>query len=641
MATQELKKSLEKIGLIFSNMKDPILVISQKNKILFANENALKEFGKNLVGKNCYETLFKRSKPCESCPIEKSLTIEQRRMRFEKISTLPSTKETKYFGIDAFFVEDFYGNPAVIEVFRDITESKKIEAELHRYQMLINNSNAIVLAHDDEWRVTLMNPYTCKVLGYEEGEMIGKDIRSMLEKNELERAEPVRQKVRIDPNMSQEGFEQYFWKKGKKERVLISWNVTAVKDTDGKAIGIQGVGQDITERKKAEEELGKYREHLEELVEERTKKLQESEEWLSTTLNSIGDAVIATDTKGKISFLNPVAESLTGWKQEEATGKPVGDIFNIVNEKTRKQIESPVSRVIREDVVVGLANHTVLISKEGKEIPIADSGAPIKDDKGNIIGVVLIFRDITERIIAENAMKDTLNALKRSNEELQQFAYVASHDLQQPLRMVTSYTQLLAKRYKDKLDEDANEFIKFAVDGANNMKILIEDLLEYSRIQTRGNPFEVINCEEVLKDVLFNLHETIKENDVEITHDYLPNILADKTQLIQVFQNLIDNALKFRSKDPVRIHISAKKNNNNWQFSVKDNGIGIDPEYFDRIFIIFQCLHRKSEYPGTGIGLALCKKIIERHNGKIWVESEVGKGSTFHFTIPIKKKIII
>ncbi len=246
-------------------------------------------------------------------------------------------------------------------------------------------------------------------------------------------------------------------------------------------------------------------------------------------------------------------------------------------------------------------------------------------------------QELTERKKVEEELKKTLSELKRSNEELQQFAYVASHDLQQPLRMVASYTQLLAKRYKDKLDKDANEFIKYAVDGANNMKTLIEDLLEYSRIQTRGNPFEVINFEEVLKDVLFSFHETIKEKDAEITHDYLPNILADKTQLIQVFQNLIDNALKFRSKDPVRIHISAKKNKKNWQFSVKDNGIGIDPEYFDRIFIIFQRLHRKSEYPGTGIGLALCKRIIERHNGKIWVESKVGKGSTFHFTIPIKK----
>ena len=168
-------------------------------------------------------------------------------------------------------------------------------------------------------------------------------------------------------------------------------------------------------------------------------------------------------------------------------------------------------------------------------------------------------QELTERKRAEEELKKTLSELKRSNEELQQFAYVASHDLQQPLRMVASYTQLLAKRYKDKLDKDANEFIKYAVEGANNMKTLIEDLLEYSRIQTRGNPFEVINFEEVLKDVLFSFHETIKEKDAEITHDYLPNILADKTQLIQVFQNLIDNALKFRSKDPVRIHISAKK----------------------------------------------------------------------------------
>ncbi len=249
-------------------------------------------------------------------------------------------------------------------------------------------------------------------------------------------------------------------------------------------------------------------------------------------------------------------------------------------------------------------------------------------------------RDFQEskRKIAEEELKMTLEDLKRSNTELEQFAYVASHDLQEPLRMVASFTQLLARRYQDKLDQDAKDFIQFAVDGATRMQKLIIDLLTFSRVGTRGQPFISTDTNIVLNNVLINLQTTIEETNATIIWDPLPVIIADESQMMQLFQNLISNAIKFHRKDiNPEIHISAEVKEEEWVFFVRDNGIGIDHQFFDRLFIIFQRLHKKDEYGGTGIGLAVCKKIVQRHGGKIWVKSEPGKGSTFYFTIPKRK----
>jgi PAS domain S-box-containing protein len=260
----------------------------------------------------------------------------------------------------------------------------------------------------------------------------------------------------------------------------------------------------------------------------------------------------------------------------------------------------------------------------------------LQKEDGSLYGFAKITRDITERKQAEEDLKKTLADLERSNKELEQFAYVASHDLQEPLRMVSSYTQLLERRYKAKLDNDAQEFIAYAVDGANRMQRLIQDLLSFSRVSTRGNPFRPTDCNVVLGQARTNLDVIIRENNALVTNDELPLVMADETQLLLVFQNLINNAIKFRSKELPHVQVSAEKNGHEWIFSVRDNGQGIDPQYYDRIFVIFQRLHAKEEYPGTGIGLAICKRIVERHGGRIWLESKPGKGSTFYFTIPVR-----
>jgi light-regulated signal transduction histidine kinase (bacteriophytochrome) len=224
--------------------------------------------------------------------------------------------------------------------------------------------------------------------------------------------------------------------------------------------------------------------------------------------------------------------------------------------------------------------------------------------------------------------------LARSNTELEQFAYVASHDLQEPLRMVASYTQLLAKRYTGRLDGDADEFIAYAVDGVNRMQTQIQDLLSYSRVGKKERDFESTDCAAVLDRALANLKVAVEESGAGVTSDPLPSVVGDGNQLMQLFQNLIGNAIKFRNHERPLVHVSAKRGDKEWIFSVRDNGIGFEPQFAERIFVIFQRLHAKSEHPGTGIGLAVCKKIVERHNGRIWAEAEPGKGATFYFALP-------
>jgi len=244
--------------------------------------------------------------------------------------------------------------------------------------------------------------------------------------------------------------------------------------------------------------------------------------------------------------------------------------------------------------------------------------------------------EILERKQAEKASRKLLHDLERSNKELEQFAYVASHDLQEPLRLVSAYTQLLLQRYRDKLDADADPIVKFITEGVTRMQQLIQDLLAYSRVSSQTKPLTLSDSQKVFDTALRNLAVTLREHQAEVTHDPLPTLLCEPSQLSHVFQNLIANGVKFHGEAPPCIHIGVRKTEDEsaWLFSISDNGIGIDPEYFERIFVIFQRLHSRSKYPGTGIGLAICKRIVEQHRGKIWVESVKGKGSTFFFTIP-------
>jgi PAS domain S-box-containing protein len=349
-------------------------------------------------------------------------------------------------------------------------------------------------------------------------------------------------------------------------------------------------------------------------------------------LEAAPDAMVVVNQGGEIVLLNVQAEKQFGYRRDELVGQKVK---NIIPEGFAERLIADGTRSAAEALAQQIGTGIELSGRrrDGGEFPIEIMLSPLESTEG--ILVTAAIRDISERKKSEEHLVKTVGELKRSNDELQQFAYVSSHDLQEPLRMVASYTQLLAKRYKGRLDSDADEFIAFAVDGCNRMQGLIQDLLAYSRTGTNGKALREVSGDAALKEALTNLRTTIGESGAVVTHDPLPVIQMDDTQLTQVFQNLVGNAIKYRSAEVPHVHVSARKNGGHeWIFSVRDNGLGIDPQYFERIFILFQRLHGRNEFEGTGIGLAICKKILERLGGRIWVESQPGKGSTFHFALP-------
>jgi len=340
------------------------------------------------------------------------------------------------------------------------------------------------------------------------------------------------------------------------------------------------------------------------------------------------EAVVIADERGRIDRVNRMFTTLTGYGAEEVGGRPLEMLL------ARPKRLAVIFRRAREGS--GFRGETRLRRRDGGEFPVWLSAASVVE--GERRHYVVEFSDISDYRRAQDELARRTEELKRSNEELEQFAYVASHDLQEPLRMVTSYTQLLARRYRNRLDDDARDFIHYAVEGATRMQALINDLLAFSRVGTQGKPFSPVAMEEALRAAVDNLQVAIAESGAQVSWDSLPMVRGDRGQLIRLLQNLLSNGIKFRREDPPRLHVGGRREAARWVFSVRDNGIGIEPRHFRRIFVIFQRLHRRGEYEGTGIGLALCKKIVERHGGRIWVESEPGKGSCFYFSLPIQQE---
>ncbi|MBC7861357.1 MAG: PAS domain S-box protein [Bacteroidia bacterium] len=362
--------------------------------------------------------------------------------------------------------------------------------------------------------------------------------------------------------------------------------------------------------------------------------LKESEKMYHLLVNEVVDySIIILDVHGMIVSWNKGAEKINGYKEEEIKAKHFSVFY------TEKEISAgkPV-KVLEEVAKHGKYTYSDWRIRKDKSLFWADIViSELKDEKGKLKGFVKITRDLSEQQKANEEISLKTEELKRSNKELEQFAYIASHDLQEPLRVVTSYVQLLAERYNDTLDEEANKFVKYAIEGTTRMQGLINSLLEYSRIN-RNKKFEMVNVEELLDETVKDLAVAIKEKNVKLKYEKMPVIYADRVLMGQLFFNLISNAIKFSGDKLPEVIISAKTTKNEFRFSVKDNGIGIKEEYFEKVFVIFQRLHTREKYPGTGIGLAICKKIVEQHEGKIWVESEPGKGSDFHFTIKRKKE---
>ncbi|MEX2376068.1 MAG: PAS domain S-box protein [Dehalococcoidia bacterium] len=390
-------------------------------------------------------------------------------------------------------------------------------------------------------------------------------------------------------------------------------SITPVRG-DENVLGFSVIIRDVTARKRAMDDL---------MVSQAT---------FEGILAIASDAVVCVTEDQQITFFNRGAEGMFGYSPAEVLGQP---LEILIPEPHRPDHAEHVRRFARSGVAarqMGERGEITGRRKDGEVFPAEASISQLTVGGSRIFTAVL--RDVSERRRTEESLAEKARELERSNAELEQFAYVASHDLQEPLRMVASYTQLLARRYQGKLDDDADEFVGYVVDGVNRMQALISDLLAYSRVGTRGGEFEEVSMEIALKGVLRGLGPAIEETSAVVTNDPLPVVEGDTTQLSQLLQNLIANALKFRGDEPPRVHVSARAEGSEWVFAVRDEGIGIDPKFQERIFVIFQRLHSRGEYPGTGIGLAICRKIVERHGGGIWVESSPGEGATFFFTLP-------
>jgi len=502
------------------------------------------------------------------------------------------------------------------------------------------NPAAMIITNSDGELVELNESYA-ELTGYNRNKLIGNIPK------EMNQIIPVKKdNYTVDHDLNWDGETEYIikTKSGKARTVITSSESIEIESQTHKLSFIY----DITERKIAEEALEKS-------------KIQ-----FQVLMNNLKSGVALVDETGQFSLVNPAFMKMFGLDEEM-------DIFNVNSQNwdkwkvygednnLLKLDEHPVRKSILTGETVENQLVSVLNPGSNKLIWMLISAEPVFNYDGSINYVICTYHDFTERKLAENhkeillkkeqhltdklkqsnqelldiqqKLTNTINKLEISNSELQQFAYVASHDLKEPLRMVTSFLQLLKQRYKYELDSDANEFIDFAVDGAKRMHNLIEDLLAYSRIMTQGKEFTNVDMNYVLKQVQINLKVSIDENSALVTHDTLPIVKADESQMIQLMQNLLENSLKYRGEKIPKIHVSAVEEEDEWIFSVNDNGIGINPKHSEKIFMIFKRLHTNQEYAGTGIGLAIIKRIVDRHFGRVWVESELGKGSTFYFTI--------
>jgi PAS domain S-box-containing protein len=384
--------------------------------------------------------------------------------------------------------------------------------------------------------------------------------------------------------------------------------VSPIRDAAGKIVGASKVARDITEQKR----------------------LLELQERLAAIVESSDDAIISKDLNGIITSWNRGAEKIFGYKAEEIVGKHVSTLAapEVVDE-----IPNILDRLRRGELV----DHyeTKRKTKDGRILTVSLTVSPIRDAAGKIVGASKVARDITERQRQEQALREANAALTRSNEDLQQFAYSASHDLQEPLRMVSTYSEMLKRKFGGTLGETGEKYLSFTIEGALRMEQLLKDLRAYTEASTaEREPNEGADANESLNRALKSLEVLAQENGALITRTALPKVGIHEFQLEQVFQNLIGNAIRYRSSESPRINVTAERQGNEWLFSVQDNGIGIDPRYKEQVFGIFKRLHSASEYSGTGMGLAICQRIIERTGGRIWVESELGKGSTFFFTLP-------
>ncbi|MGB6882465.1 MAG: PAS domain S-box protein [Candidatus Acidiferrum sp.] len=599
---------------------DAMVVVNQTGEIVLLNVQAEKQFGYSrdeLVGqkvKNIIPEGFAERLIADGTRSAAEALAQQIGTGIELIAL---RKNRSQFPIEIMLspLESAEGT-LVTAAIRDISVRKAAEKHLAqmegRYRGLLEAAPDAMVVVNQTGEIVLLNVQAEKQFGYSRDELVGQKVKNIIPEGFAERliADGTRTAAEALAQQIGTGIELIARRKNRTE-FPIEIMLSPLESAEGTLV--TAAIRDISVRKTAEKHLaqmeGRYRGLLE----------------------AAPDAMVVVNQNGAIVLLNVQAEKQFGYSRDELVGQKVK---NIIPEGFAERLVADALRSVEDALAQQIGTGIELNGKRknGSEFPIEIMLSPLESAEG--ILVTMAVRDITTRKKAEADLLSKVEELNRSNEELGQFAYIASHDLQEPLRMVASYTQLLSRRYKGKLDSDADEFIAFAVDGASRMQRLIQDLLAYSRVGTKGRDLLDVSSEEALQRALINLRHAIEEKGALVTHDPLPPVLADEMQLIQLFQNLVGNAIKYQSSGIPKVHISAAKNGGKkWTFSVRDNGLGIDPQYFEKIFGMFQRLHKREEFAGTGIGLAICKKIVERHGGNISVESRLGHGSTFRFAL--------
>lgn len=634
-AEQALKNSEEKRELIMNAALDAIVCIDIEGKITFWNPQAEKIFGwksAEVLQRKLSETIIPPSfremheQGMASYRQKRTGTILNKVIELHAI-----TKEGKEFPVELCIMPIKQGEEEFFCAFiRDIQKRKKREDILKKSEKQL--SLAMRIARLGYWELdtaeylfifndqffSMMKTSVAKTGGYrmtpqQYAKMfIHPDDRYLVE-SEIRKA-----MTAVDPEFS--SYIEHRAIFGNGETGYISVNYYILKDEKGNTIKTFGVNQDITERKKAEEDIRIANERYELIA------------------RAANDAIYEWDRVNNVIYWGEGYEILFGHKRTGNKMPPESLVDNLHPDEKEQLIAA--AHYAFENKLQSLTRELKFRCADGSFKTVFDKLVILYDKTGTPVKMIGAMQDITElkkNELAVVKLNEQLNKraeqLADSNAELQQFAYIASHDLQEPLRMVSSFLQLLQKKYQGKLDETADQYIHFAVDGAERMKKLIFDLLEYSRVGTNREIFIDTDLNEVVSNVLTVFAGQIEEAKASVVISKLPIVRGHKTQLSQLFQNLIGNALKYNNSPAPNIEIGCEEKKEAWQFYVKDNGIGIDRKFFDKVFIIFQRLHNKNEFSGTGIGLAICKKIVERHGGSIWIESEPGKGSTFFFTL--------
>jgi len=599
---------------------DAMVVVNESGEIVLLNVQAEKQFGYSrdeLLGqkvKNIIPTGFAERLIADGTRTAAEALAQQIGTGIELIAL---RKDGSEFPIEIMLspLESAEGT-LVTAAIRDISVRRAAEKRLGqmegRYRGLLEAAPDAMVVVNQGGGIVLLNVQAEKQFGYSRDELLGQKVKNIIPEGFAERliADGTRTAAEALAQQIGTGIELIARRKDGSE-FPIEIMLSPLESAEGTLV--TAAIRDISVRKAAEKHLaqmeGRYRGLLE----------------------AAPDAMVVVNQGGEIVLLNVQAEKKFGYHRDELVGQKVK---NIIPEGFAERLVADALRSVEDALAqqIGTGIELTGLRKDGTEFPIELMLSPLESAEG--ILVTAAVRDITVRRQADAHLLNKVEELKRSNEELGQFAYIASHDLQEPLRMVASYTQLLSRRYKGKLGADADEFIAFAVDGASRMQRLIQDLLAYSRVGTKGRDLLDVSSEEALLSALLNLRGAIAESGAQVTHDPLPTVMADEMQLVQLFQNLVGNAIKYQSGGVPHVHIAASRNGaKKWEFSVKDNGLGIDRQYFEKIFGMFQRLHKREEFAGTGIGLAICKKIVERHGGSISVESQPGQGSTFSFAL--------